>query len=180
MRRIGLLLTALGLAVLTAAICLAGRNLTEERRAGAASARILSARSSPTQVTAEALGEPEYFGQLDIPVLELVLPILSEWSEENLRIAPCRFSGSLEKGNLVLIAHNYRTHFGPIRRLKPGDPVNLTLAEGMELHYQVIASEVVSPVALEAVTSGSHSLTLITCTYGGKTRLAVYCDPVCQ
>ena len=50
----------------------------------------------------------------------------------------------------------------------------------MELHYQVIASEVVSPVALEAVTSCSHSLTLITCTYGGKTRLAVYCDPVCQ
>ena len=80
----------------------------------------------------------------------------------------------------MLIAHNYRTHFGPIRRLKPGDPVNLTLAEGMELHYQVIASEVVSPVALEAVTSCSHSLTLITCTYGGKTRLAVYCDPVCQ
>lgn len=180
MRRIGLLLTVLGLAVLTAALCLAGRNLAVERRAGAASARILSALSSPPKSTVEAPEDPEYFGQLSIPTLELELPILSEWSGENLRIAPCRYSGSLEEGNLVLIAHNYRTHFGPIRRLKPGDPVNLTLAEGMELHYQVIASEVVSPVALEAVTSGSHSLTLITCTYGGKTRLAVYCDPVCQ
>ena len=83
MRRIGLLVTALGLALLTAALCLAGRNLTEERRAGAASARILSARSSPTQVTAEALGEPEYFGQLDIPALELELPISADlWRRE--------------------------------------------------------------------------------------------------
>ena len=129
-------------------------------------------------MTESVISGRNYIGYLYIPKLELELPILSNWSYENLKTAPCRYSGSPRDGDLVLLAHNYKTHFGPIRRLKPGDRVVFQDTEGTVFEYQVAATEVVSPSALKEVTAGVHDLTLITCTYGGKTRLVVSCDAV--
>ncbi|MBR7178250.1 MAG: sortase [Oscillospiraceae bacterium] len=179
MRRAGLLLMALGLVCLTAAGSLAVRNQAEEARAGAAGTRALAvmekALSTPDETEA-MIGEQVWLGRLTIPSLELELPILSEWSYENLKTAPCHYCGSAGDGDLVLLAHNYRTHFGPIRRLKPGDPVIFEDMAGTVYAYLVTAVEIVDADALEDVTSGAHDLTLITCTYGGKKRVAVFCD----
>ena len=183
MRRAGLLLMALGLAFLTAAGCLSIRIQAEETRAGAAGARALAvmerALSAPEEAEA-MIDEQVWLGRLTIPVLELELPVFSQWSYENLKTAPCRCCGSAEDGDLVLLAHNYRTHFGPIRRLKPGDSVVFEDMAGTLYPYQVTAVEIVDADALEAVTSGAHDLTLITCTYGGKNRVAVYCDAAAE
>lgn len=180
MRRAGLLLMALGLAFLTAAGSLAVRNQAEEARAGAAGTRALAimekALSTPDETEAVQTDDPVWLGRLTIPSLELELPLFSQWSYENLKTAPCRYCGAAEEGDLVLLAHNYRTHFGPIRRLKPGDPVIFEDMAGTVYSYLVTAVETVDADALEDVTSGAHDLTLITCTYGGKNRVAVFCD----
>ena len=110
----------------------------------------------------------DYVGRLRIPTLELELPILSQWDDYRLKIAPCRYSGTAWGGDLVLLAHNYRKHFGPIRHLEPGDELSFEDMEGTVFVYEVTGSIVVEPTALEAVTSGAHDLTLITCTYGGR------------
>ena len=175
MRRVGLLLMGLGLVFLAAAGFLSVKNRTEDFCAGAASARILAGLEE-IATSAEASDSQSCLGHLTIPSLALELPVLSEWSYEKLKTAPCRYSGSIEDENLVLIAHNYRTHFGPIRRLKSGDRVSFEDTDGTVFEYLVTASEVVLPTALEEVTAGSHDLTLITCTYGGKSRMVVYCD----
>lgn len=172
MRRVGAVLMGLGLVFLAASGSLIVKNRTEDICAGAASARVLHSLEAGTAAS-DDLG---CLGCLTIPRLELELPVLSDWSYENLKTAPCRYSGSVENENLVLIAHNYRTHFGPIRRLKPGDRVSLEDTDGRVFEYLVTASEIVLPTALEEVTAGEHDLTLITCTYGGKTRMVVYCD----
>ena len=65
-------------------------------------------------------------GYLEIPELELVLPVLSAWSYEVLREAPCRYSGSLYLDDLVVCAHNYEAHFGRLRALSPGACVRFT------------------------------------------------------
>ena len=180
MRKPGLILMTLGLTFLTAAGSLYARNRTEDTQAGNASARILAnleqAIAAPAEPDAAESDDQDYLGCLTISRLELELPILSQWSYENLKTAPCRYSGSPDGGDLVLLAHNYRTHFGPIRRLKPGDRVVFEDLEGTVFEYRVAATDVVAPTALEAVTAGHYDLTLITCTYGGKTRLVVYCD----
>lgn len=54
----------------------------------------------------------EYLGTLEIPVLELELPIISQWSDSLLKIAPCRYQGSAYLDNMILAGHNYRAHFG--------------------------------------------------------------------
>lgn len=177
MRRVGLLLMVLGLVCLAASGGLTAKNRVEDSRAGAASAQILaSLEAAPPETIPAEDSSQTFFGRLTIPRLELELPVLSEWSYENLKTAPCRYSGSVDDGDLVLIAHNYRTHFGPIRRLKSGDRVSFEDMDGTVFEYLVTASEIVLPTALVEVTAGEHDLTLITCTYGGKTRVVVYCD----
>ena len=94
------------------------------------------------------------------------------------KTAPCRFSGSVFTGDLVLMAHNYKKHFGPIRRLKAGDPVTFTDMDGVAWEYRVVAQEILDSGAVEDVTGGEYDLTLFTCTYGGENRITVRCDRV--
>ena len=120
----------------------------------------------------------DYIGTLTIPALELELPIMSGWSYPKLRIAPCRYTGSVYQDNLVLMAHNYATHFGRIKDLRSGDRIFFTDMDGQTVEYEVIALDVLQPTAIEEMTAGEYDLTLFTCTYGGKSRVTLRCDRV--
>ena len=130
-----------------------------------------------TEVVVDGYG---YIGCLSLPSLELELPILSQWDYGRLQIAPCRYSGSLKKGNLVLMAHNYASHFGRISDLALGDMVIFTDMDGTATRYQVVGRDVLAPTAVEEMTAGDFDLTLFTCTYGGQSRVTVYCDRLMQ
>lgn len=119
-----------------------------------------------------------YIGYLSIPAIDLELPIMSDWDYDKLRVAPCRYYGSVMGENLVLMAHNYRSHFGPISRLKEGDSVIFTDMDGIVTEYEVVTQDVLDPYAVEEMTTGDFDLTLFTCTYGGRSRVTVYCDIV--
>ena len=93
----------------------------------------------------------------------------------NLKVSPCRMAGSPEGQDLVILAHNYKSHFGRLKALKVGDRVTFTALNGTTYVYTVGAMETVSPFAVEDVTGSDWPLTLFTCTLGGKTRLVVYC-----
>lgn len=114
-------------------------------------------------------------GYLEIPELELVLPVLSAWSYEALREAPCRYSGSLYLDDLVVCAHNYEAHFGRLQALSPGARVRFTDVEGTAVEYAVTETEQLAPTALEELQAGDWDLTLLTCTQGGEARIAVRC-----
>ena len=135
----------------------------------------------PTAPTAPQMKAVEVDGHLcvgyvSIPLLKLELPVLAECTDANLKISPCLFTGTTMEDDLTIAGHNYRRHFGPIRRLKPGNDIIFVDMDGNAIHYQVAAVDAVPPTAVEEVTSGQFDLALITCTYGGKTRLVVYCD----
>ena len=124
----------------------------------------------------ETIGGHDYIGILAIPSLELELPIMSAWSYPKLRMAPCRYSGSLYLDDLVLMAHNYDRHFGRIKDLRPGDSVFFTDMDGETVEFEVVATEILHPAAVEEMTAGDFDLTLFTCTYGGKSRVTLRCD----
>ena len=119
-----------------------------------------------------------YIGCLYIPSLGLELPVMSDWSYSKLRVAPCRYSGTALGGDLVLMAHNYKRHFGGISQLTEGEWVYFTDADGAVYCYEVMALDVLDPGAVEEMTAGDFDLTLFTCTYGGKSRVTVFCDRV--
>jgi sortase A len=119
-----------------------------------------------------------YIGYISIPSIRMELPVMSDWSYPKLKIAPCRYNGSIRGEDLVLMAHNYKSHFGPISKLKIGDEVFFADMDGNTTAYEVVGKDVLDPTAVEVMTSGEYDLTLFTCTYGGASRVTVYCDLV--
>lgn len=119
-----------------------------------------------------------YIGYLSIPKLELELPVMAGWSYPKLQISPCRYTGSVRGEDLVIMAHNYASHFGGISKLSEGDSVIFTDMDGIVTEYEVVAQDVLDPYAVDEMTSGDFDLTLFTCTYGGKSRVTVYCDRI--
>ena len=117
-----------------------------------------------------------YVGYISIPDLELELPVMSEWDYTRLKIAPCRQFGSSRMDDLVIAAHNYENHFGNLSQLKAGDTVIFTDMDGFENIYEVSCVDTLAPTEVEAVQNSGHDLVLYTCTYGGKTRVTVFCD----
>ncbi|MCR5635613.1 MAG: sortase [Clostridiales bacterium] len=120
----------------------------------------------------------KYVAIIKIPKLKLELPVMSKWSYDNLRDAPCRYSGSAYKDNLVIAAHNYTKHFGALTSLLIGDTVNLVDMDGNVFEYKVFALETLEPDKVKEMTSGQADLSLFTCTIGGQYRVTVRCERV--
>lgn len=119
-----------------------------------------------------------YIGYLSIPDLELVLPVMSEWDYDRLKISPCRYYGSVYTDDMVICAHNYDRHFGRLKNLTAGAKVTFTDMDGGVWTYEVASVMTYQPTDVEQMISGDYELMLFTCTYGGKTRVAVGCTLV--
>ena len=113
---------------------------------------------------------------LELPSLDLALPVQAHCSAENLKLSPCRYAGSAATEDLVVAGHNYAAHFGALHRLQVGDAVGFTDLDGAAYRYRVTAVEVLPATAVGELTQSGADLTLFTCTAGGKNRIAVRCE----
>ena len=117
----------------------------------------------------------DYIGVLQIPSLDLTLPVISDWSYPALQIAPCRYEGSAYDGGLVIAGHNFDSHFGNLSRLEPGDEIRFVDLSGHTFTYAVAETEVLDATAIDQMVNGGWDLTLFTCTLSGETRFTVRC-----
>ena len=120
----------------------------------------------------------DYIGVLSIPSLGLELPVISQWDYPSLKIAPCRYSGSLYQNNLIICAHNYASHFGKLKQLRSGDTVLFTDMDEHVVTFQVVERETLNPMDAEGMEAGDWDLTLFTCTIGGQTRVTIRLERV--
>ncbi|MGN1333959.1 MAG: sortase [Anaerovoracaceae bacterium] len=130
------------------------------------------------EMPVETIDGRDFIGTLEIPSLNLNLPIISKWSYDNLRIAPCRYDGSAYKNDMILAAHNYPSHFGNLKYLKEGEHVIFTDADGNKFIYMAVVRETLRPTAVDEMLSKDEEdwdLTLFTCTVGGRSRVVVRC-----
>lgn len=118
----------------------------------------------------------DYVGVIILHELGLELPVMGDWDYAKLKKAPCHYFGSTYRDDMVIMAHNYRSQFGRIRRLKAGNRITFTDMDGNTFHYRVNAVEVLSSYEVEKVTNGEWDLTLFTCTLGGQNRIVVRCE----
>ena len=199
----GTILILIGSLLILAAIGFYAYNLWDDSRANAAADRVLEAleeiimqASDPSGSASGAGTAPaipdyvldplrdmpaveidgrRYVGTISIPALDLELPVLEEWSYPGLKVAPCRYSGTVYQKNMVIAAHNYNAYFGSLVNLKPGDQVVFTDVDGNQFAYQMVLQETLAPTAVAEMTAGEWDLTLFTCTLGGRTRTTVRC-----
>lgn len=120
----------------------------------------------------------DYIGVLSIPSLELELPVISQWDYPALKVAPCRYSGSLYQDNLIICAHNYASHFGKLKELQPGDIVLFTDMDEHVVTFQMVERETLNHMDAEGMEAGDWDLTLFTCTIDGQTRVTIRLERV--
>lgn len=188
-KKVGIIFVTVGTALILSALSLFLYNRYEDAQAGQKAESllvgVLSAMEdqkaqnelSPDLPVVE-LGGYEYVGVISIPALELKLPVMAEWDYNRLRIAPCRQFGSSRTDDLVIAAHNYKTHFGLLKELSPGDAVTFTDMANIVNDYAVVKTDVLKPNEVDAVQNSGYDLVLYTCTLGGATRVVVFCDRV--
>ena len=175
----GLVCIVLGVVLLLAAGGLYAYNRYEDAHAGAEAQTVVADLQQKVETP-----EPEAeSGSLDpeLPVVEIdgneyVGEISIPAIGPRLKIAPCRQFGSSRTDDLVIAAHNYESHFGKLTSLTAGDSVTFTDMDGIVNEYVVNKVEVLDPHSVEEVEHSGYALVLYTCTYGGKTRVTVFCD----
>lgn len=118
--------------------------------------------------------------KLEIPAISLETNILSEYSEEALKISPTKFWGAdaNEIGNFCIVGHNFINDnmFHDLKKLQIGDNLFIIDNEIGKVEYEIfeiykVLPEDVSP--LDAVTTNEREVTLITCTSDSKERIII-------
>ena len=186
-RRIGTIFVIFGLVLICSALSLLFYNSYQEQKAYKETENVLSALEGETQNSTQADSSDEttvdvngydYIGVIEIPKIEIKLPVLSEWDYARLKIAPCRQFGSISTDDIVIAAHNYKKHFGSLSSLNIGDEIILTDTSKNTHEYSVARIEVLNPTDVEKVQNSGYDLVLYTCTYGGKTRVTLFCNRI--
>jgi sortase A len=193
----GIVMMAVGLLLLAGALGWTGYNIITERRAEASSAQTVAIlqqqipgylnaddqhdnfsqpnEASVTEMQSLDIAGQECIGVLDIPCLELSLPVQKDWSYPQLNDSPCRYQGSFLDGSLIIAGHNYQKHFGKLSQLNSGDRVIFTDVAGNVYSYAVTSVDVLAKTDVAAMEAGNWDLTLFTCTPGGLNRVTVRC-----
>ena len=130
----------------------------------------------PQEMLATQVDGYDCIGVLSIPVLELELPVLTDWSYAKLKIAPCHYFGSYYEKDFVIAAHNYQSHFGRLSDLQPKDLILFTDISGTVHCYEVVLLETLPADATEEMITSGFDLSLYTCTPGGANRVTVRCN----
>ena len=184
-KKLGIAIVTVGAVLITSALLLLLYNRYQDAQAGREAAALLAKVQAALdahrgdldpELPVVELDGYEYVGYVEIPALEVELPVLADWDYDRLKIAPCRQFGSSRTDDLVIAAHNYESHFGKLTSLTAGDSVTFTDMDGIVNEYVVNKVEVLDPHSVEEVEHSGYALVLYTCTYGGKTRVTVFCD----
>lgn len=122
---------------------------------------------------------------LTIPSLYISYPVLSETSEELLKISLNKYWGPEPNkiGNYCIVGHNYANGrlFGKLSQMEIGDIATLKGMNGKTVTYEAYEIFVVEPTDVSCtsqLTNGKRELTLITCKNYGTQRLVIKCREV--
>ncbi|BAB04081.1 sortase [Halalkalibacterium halodurans] len=117
--------------------------------------------------------------ELEIPSIELKQKVLSETTEENLKLALTQLKENQHpgEGNFAIAGHRgYRgnRHFSRLPDVTIGDEVFLHTKEETFV-YKVTDISIIEPTDVDILDDrdGKHEITMITCTRSGKQRVAV-------
>ena len=196
--RIAVALT--GIALLLAALALTVGNHLDERQAELHTQELLSQAEreiqgpmqnpvSPSSAegstsiseegqNASAWDSYDVVGILTIPDLGLILPILGEYDDNLLKVAPCVFEGSWENGpkGLVIVGHNYPIHFKSIGDLPIGANMTFQTMDGTEYALSVKEITEIGADEPEKLDGEQWDLTLFTCNADRSKRILVRCS----
>lgn len=175
----GIILLGIGCLLLLAAGVWYAYNIAEDNAAGDKADIILKALETATPQSTDTpvllVDGDAFCGKVVIDKLGICLPVYNDWDYERLKSAPCRYAGSIAANDMIIAAHNYKSHFGALHRLAVGDKVKFIDALGNTHHFEACEIVTLDGTAVSDMTQSGWDLTLFTCTKGGKQRTTIRC-----
>lgn len=133
-----------------------------------------------TQTQEEENTENNLFGIIEIPKISLYYPVFSNLTEENLKVAPCKFYGTnlKENTNICIAGHNYNNDmfFSKINQLSQNDEIFIYDNTGIKYRYIVTQNYEVKEEDLSPIynyNKNEKTLTLITCNNLNSNRFII-------
>ena len=120
-----------------------------------------------------------YIGKIICNKINLEYFIYNEYSYDNLKILPCKFSGGTfgEDGNICIMGHNYfdDRFFSNIDKLGIGDIIKIEKLDGEIYEYSVYKKYEIDEKDIEEATKSKaiQEITLCTCTFNKEKRYIV-------
>ncbi len=132
----------------------------------------------PEMATADYNGL-QMLGVIRIPDCGIELPVLDNWDMTILDYAPCRYSGNIYAGDLIIMGHNYTTHFKPLKKIQPGAKIEFESVDGQVWQFEVDCTDSIHRDKPELLPS-EHELILFTCEEYGVYRFVARCSFIDQ
>lgn len=128
--------------------------------------------------TDENMIDKLYFGKIIINKINLEYVVFDEYSEELLKIAPCKFYGENlgEEGNICIAAHNYNDNrfFGRIAELNLKDEIKIIDLDGKEFNFIVYDCFEIEENDFSILKADKkYELTLLTCNNSNRKRVII-------
>ena len=168
------ILTAAGIFLLLAAVMLTvlqvvGQKTTSQRNAElvehmyavmpAVHVGALDDRVDMTMPVLEVDGE-DLIGILELPLYDRTLPVGGNWSKYTVSTHPCRYSGNLYDGSLVIGGSDAPGQFDFMKSISIGNSISLTDAMGGRYYYRVEWVENRKDIPLDELFSETTDLVL--------------------
>lgn len=146
--------------------------------------------NSEDTVTSEKISQNNYItssgekyhiiANLKISSLDIDYPILSETSDDLLKISLTKYWGANpnQVGNMVVLGHNYESKkfFSKLHQIQKGAKIQVTDLSGKTLQYTVYDTLIIDPYdnsCTSQLTNGKTEITLITCYNRDANRFVV-------
>lgn len=119
-----------------------------------------------------------YFGKIIIDKINLEYTVFNDFSEELLKISPCKFYGGniTDRGNIAIAAHNYNDNrfFGRLSELEIKDTIKIVSLDNKEYNYTIYDIFETDENDTSVLKNNKYyELTLVTCNNINKKRLIV-------
>lgn len=119
----------------------------------------------------------EYCGILEIPEIDVVLPVSQEYSYDQMSQSLCRYSGTLTGQNMIICGHNYKSFLERLEEIFDGDSVFFTDVNGIRTEYIVVDTQMIGGDRNDLLIENNNDwdLTVFTCNYSGYSRYVIRC-----
>lgn len=184
-KRLGIVLIAIGFSLLAVSVSIIGSNIHRENESFNSAEKTLTELKKYITANSESenkktdeeieIDGSKYIGIISIPKLNVELPVVKNFSYDDLEKSPCRYYGSVKENDLVIAAHNYKNFFSGIDTLNSDDKIIFTQCDGSVHVYGVSYTEVLNGYQSDKMLDKKDDwdLTLFTCDWSGYSRITV-------
>lgn len=122
----------------------------------------------------------DYVAMLEIPSLNIALPVADKWNPDKLFKAPARFSGSCYAHNLVIGGEDYAHQFSFCDKIDTGTHIVVTDMTGTQFSYTVSRVDRSKNAASQWLINTDYDLTLFCQDIYSMEYIAVRCNFIYQ